>query len=158
MNDLLKQRIKEFDIPAAAMSRYPLWDKVIVWQLDLKEEKTSGGLYIPEVAKERVSHRGVLLSAGLAALDRLYSYGVEPGHIVFFGRYAGQDEMVARRQAGTADDIRICVLSAAELNESEDLATALRDGSMSIKREDGEHFIDDATDRQRARVDLKEVA
>ncbi len=156
MGDLLKQRIKEFEIPDAAMNRYPLWDKVIVWRIDTRQEKTAGGLYVPDQAQDAISHRGVLLRAGLAALDRLYSYGVEMGHIVHFGRYSGQDETVVKRAAGTADDLRIVVLSCAEVTSSEDLAIILVNGALSVRRgENGEHYIDE---RERIDGSTKEMS
>lgn len=53
--------------------------------------RTEGGLYIPDNAKERY-YSGILLDAGLQALDKLYDHGYELGDTVEFGRYAGLRE------------------------------------------------------------------
>ncbi len=170
-SDLLKKRIKEFAIPPAALNRQPLWDKVIIWRLDTREEKTAGGLYIPEKVTHKdgtesdlqtiISHRGVLLKAGLRALDSLRDYEVELGHIVHFGRYAGQDETVVKRGAGAADEAHIVVLSLAEITSSEDLALNLSNGTASIEYDDAtgqHHMVNKDEGVRRGRSDLKEVA
>jgi len=55
------------------------------------KERTVGGLYLPEKAKERY-YSGRLLDAGLQALDKLYDNGFELGDEVEYGRYAGLRE------------------------------------------------------------------
>jgi len=55
------------------------------------KERTVGGLYLPETAKERY-YSGRLLDAGLQAMDKLYDNGFEIGDEVEYGRYAGLRE------------------------------------------------------------------
>jgi len=72
----------------------PLYDRVVVKRLeDEGEEKTSGGIYIPDSAKEK-PQKGEILAAGqgkklddgtVSALD------VKVGDKVLFGKYSGNE-------------------------------------------------------------------
>lgn len=55
------------------------------------DERTRGGLYVPDTCKERY-FSGRLVAAGLTALDQLYDQGYQLGDDVEFGRYAGLRE------------------------------------------------------------------
>jgi len=59
----------------------PLKDRVFVKYSD-EEEKTSGGIYIPETAKEK-PQRGEVQAIGSEVKD------VKKGDIVLFDRYSG---------------------------------------------------------------------
>jgi len=72
----------------------PLYDRVVVKRLEEdKEEKTSGGIYIPDSAKEK-PQKGEIVAAGqgkkledgtVSALD------VKVGDKVLFGKYSGNE-------------------------------------------------------------------
>ena len=70
----------------------PLNDRVLVKRLE-EEEKTSGGLYIPDSAKEK-PQRGVVVAVGKGKLKDDGSR-IEPdvakGDEVLFGKYAGTE-------------------------------------------------------------------
>ncbi len=74
------------------MSFKPLNDRVLIKRVDT-EEKTAGGLFIPESAKEKPS-KGEVIAVGSG---RLLDNGtrvpleVKKGDIVLFGKYAGTD-------------------------------------------------------------------
>lgn len=139
MTDLLKKRIKEYNIPA--LTGQPIFDNVEVWRLPI-EEKTAGGIILPDVAQD-VDNRGVLLACGLKALDQLYAEGVEPGHIIRFGRYAGDEREVSQRKAGTVG-AKMLSLHARDVAYSEDLLASLKSGALRVVRDDeGEHAIED---------------
>jgi len=55
---------------------------------DPPKEETEYGLHIPEVAQLR-PFTGVLIDAGLKALDQLYDQGIEIGDHVWWGKFAG---------------------------------------------------------------------
>jgi len=55
------------------------------------KDRTAGGLYVPDTAKERY-YSGRLLDAGLQARDKLFDNGYEIGDEVEFGRYSGLRE------------------------------------------------------------------
>lgn len=76
----------------------PLGDRVLVKRLE-GQEKTAGGIYIPEAAKEK-AQIGEVLAVGPGKLDTSGKYivpQVKEGNRVFFGKYAGtevQDQFV----------------------------------------------------------------
>lgn len=71
---------------------YPTSDRVLLRRL-ASEERTAGGLFIPEVAKEK-PHRGIVVAVGPG---RQLESGVfvtpevQVGDLVIFGKYAGSD-------------------------------------------------------------------
>ncbi len=74
------------------MKLKPLNDRVLVKRLE-SEEKTAGGLYIPDTAKEKPS-RGVVVAAGpgkRADDGKLLATTVKAGDTVLFSKYAGTE-------------------------------------------------------------------
>jgi chaperonin GroES len=71
----------------------PLHDRVIVRRIDASESKTSGGLYIPDSAKEK-PQEGEVVAVGKGKLLENGSR-VEPdvkaGDRVLFGKYSGTE-------------------------------------------------------------------
>jgi len=89
---------KELDIPA--LPYLPLGKNVLIFRLE-GEEKTKGGIIVPDVHKE-VKSRGILLAAGLAARDILADGLIEIGDEVCFAYFAGRDRKTEERDAGSA--------------------------------------------------------
>jgi chaperonin GroES len=74
------------------MKLKPLNDRVLVKRLE-SEEKTAGGLYIPDTAKEKPS-RGKVVAAGpgkLADDGKRTPLAVKAGDLVLFNKYAGTE-------------------------------------------------------------------
>jgi chaperonin GroES len=74
------------------VSLRPLGDNVIVKRTTV-EEKTPGGIFIPEAARE-TANRGEVVAVGRGRLldnGRLIEPSVKPGDIVLFGKYTGSD-------------------------------------------------------------------
>ena len=69
------------------LSITPLHDRVIV-QPAAAEEKTAGGIIIPDTAKEK-PQRGVVLAAGPGKKDEPVM--VKAGDQVLYGKYAGTE-------------------------------------------------------------------
>ena len=71
----------------------PLHDRVIVRRIDANETKTSGGLYIPDTAKEKPQEGEVVAVGKGKLLDN--GSRVEPdvkaGDRVLFGKYSGTE-------------------------------------------------------------------
>jgi chaperonin GroES len=65
----------------------PLHDRVIV-KAAAAEEKTAGGIYIPDTAKEKPS-KGTVLAAGPGKTDEPMT--VKAGDTVLYGKYAGTE-------------------------------------------------------------------
>jgi len=70
----------------------PLHDRVVVRRLD-SEEKTKGGIIIPDTAKEKPSE-GVIVSVGPGARDesgKVTALDVKAGDRVLFGKWSGTE-------------------------------------------------------------------
>lgn len=74
----------------------PLEDRVLVRPFD-PEERTPGGLVLPDVAKEK-SQQGEVVEVGpgkMVADGSRVALGVRAGDVVLFAKYAGTDMKVA---------------------------------------------------------------
>lgn len=74
------------------MNLKPLNDRVLVKRLE-SEEKTAGGLYIPDTAKEKPS-RGEVVAVGPGKYTddgKLIPMAVKAGDTVLFNKYAGTE-------------------------------------------------------------------
>jgi chaperonin GroES len=77
------------------MSFRPLHDRVVVRRLD-SEEKTKGGIIIPDTAKEKPSE-GVIVAVGPGARDdpgKINALDVKAGDRVLFGKWSGTEVKV----------------------------------------------------------------
>lgn len=74
------------------MNLMPLNDRVLVKRLE-SEEKTAGGLYIPDTAKEKPS-KGEVIAVGpgkVADDGKRVAMAVKAGDNVLFNKYAGTE-------------------------------------------------------------------
>ena len=74
------------------MALKPLHDRVLVRRTE-SEEKTKGGLIIPDSAKEKPSE-GEIVAAGPGARKdsgELIEMGVKPGDKILFGKWSGTE-------------------------------------------------------------------
>jgi len=70
----------------------PLYDRVLVKRLET-EEKTEGGIIIPDTAKEK-GQTGKVLAVGNGRLSKngtITPLQVKVGDIIYFGKYSGTD-------------------------------------------------------------------
>jgi chaperonin GroES len=70
----------------------PLHDRVVVRRIDA-EQKTAGGIIIPDTAKEK-PQQGEVVAAGPGARDeqgKLVPLDVKPGDTVLFGKWSGTE-------------------------------------------------------------------
>ena len=77
----------------------PLDDRVVVEPLEA-EEKTAGGILLPDTAKQK-PQRGRILAVGPGKLrdnGQRSALNVSKGDEVIYGRYAGSDIQVDRRE------------------------------------------------------------
>ena len=72
---------------AKKVSVTPLHDRVIV-KADAAEEKSSGGIIIPDTEKEK-PQRGTVVAAGPGKKDEPVT--VKAGNTVLYGKYAGTE-------------------------------------------------------------------
>ena len=74
------------------MAFRPLHDRVVVRRVD-SEEKSAGGIIIPDTAKEKPSE-GVIVSVGPGARDengKVAALDVKAGDRVLFGKWSGTE-------------------------------------------------------------------
>ncbi len=70
----------------------PLHDRVVVRRIDA-EQKTAGGIIIPDTAKEK-PQQGEVVAVGSGARDehgKLTPLDVKPGDTVLFGKWSGTE-------------------------------------------------------------------
>lgn len=74
------------------MSFRPLHDRVVVRRIDA-DEKTAGGIIIPDTAKEK-PQQGEVVAVGSGARDesgKINPLDVKPGDRVLFGKWSGTE-------------------------------------------------------------------
>ena len=74
----------------------PLQDRVLIKRVD-EEEKTKGGIIIPDTAKEKPIE-GLVVAVGPGAIDKdgkRREPELKKGDKVLFGKYAGTDVRIA---------------------------------------------------------------
>jgi hypothetical protein len=112
------------------------FDRIFVFPLSLEEgekaEKTAGGIYKPATTKLRdlqEGNRGVLISAGLTAMDRLMSHGYELGDIVI----TNKNVPFARRcETIGIEALHYLVMREADLAGNESQMERIRAGEQRI--------------------------
>ena len=76
-----------------ATSIKPLHDRVIIRRIDDASDKTAGGLYIPDTAKEK-PQEGEIVAAGQGKYKEdgsRQTLDVKEGDRVLFGKYSGSE-------------------------------------------------------------------
>ncbi len=71
----------------------PLFDRVLIRRQDSTEEKTTGGIIIPDAAKEK-SQIGEVVAVGSGRISHdgsVVAMAVKKGDTVLFGKYAGTE-------------------------------------------------------------------
>ena len=98
------------------MALKPLHDRVLVRRTE-GEEKTAGGLIIPDSAKEKPAE-GVIVACGDGARKdsgELIEMAVKDGDRVLFGKWSGTEvsvdgeELLMMKERGKLEGIRICL-------------------------------------------------
>jgi chaperonin GroES len=78
--------------PSSKIGVRPLHDRILVRRM-AEEEKTAGGLFIPDTAKEKPS-RGEIIATGKGRINtdgKTLPLEVKAGDKVLFGKYSGTE-------------------------------------------------------------------
>lgn len=145
MRNLLEQRVKEFNIP-----KWPgecTFGRVMIFRIPDKASARDtfvpgGAIVKPETVKsneEFRSPRGVVVSAGLQAMDILRGNGIGLGHIVWISSYTPWRFEVDRNSDG--ESIEFMFMQAGDITLSEDLVKMFKEGKARIERKDGRHTL-----------------
>ncbi len=154
MTDLLSQRLKTIGVPPCPYQ--PAFDRICVYQypeeMARRETFAEGGVVLkPENVRardEKVSPRGLLVAAGIEAMDYLRSNCIALGHIVWTARFSPWAHVIERRETG---DVTMMFMRAGDIVGSEDVLRLIREGKVAIEvGPDGKHVykvLDEAVPR-----------
>ena len=75
------------------MNIRPLYDRILVKRIETEAEKTQGGLYIPDSAKEKPQEGEVVAVGKGKRLDdgKIVPLDVKAGDRILFGKYSGSE-------------------------------------------------------------------
>jgi chaperonin GroES len=112
----------------------PLHDRVVVRRIDA-EEKTAGGIIIPDTAKEK-PQQGEVLAVGPGKRDetgKLVALGVREGDQILFGKWSGTEVKIDGEDLliMKEDDIMGVVEGAAARSKGSGTSTTRRVGAMA---------------------------
>lgn len=127
----LDERRKKYSIPAAPYGCFG--DDVIVYRLPY-EERLASGLYLPQGDEAEPESRGVLVAAGLGALDVLADHLGEIGDVVWFGTFDGEE-----KHAGAGKKGRFLQMKISAIRGSEDKLDREKDYDIVRDAETGQH-------------------
>ncbi len=135
--ELLEAQRLKYGIPDGFFKSQACFDRIFVFPLDLFEGMAAYSEKSPilrpritELKDKQEGNRGVLISAGLTAADRLMSHGIELGHIVTTNKNVPFARRCDRLEDGT--EMFYLVMREADLAGSETMADELRSGKKVI--------------------------
>lgn len=144
--ELLNRKIEKYDIPRPHYQ--PVFDRCLVFQVNTVEKddfatvvsEATGKevkLYRPEETKDRerrTSPRGVLVAAGMKALEILHGHGINVGDTVWFARFSPWAHEI------NASSKVFNVIRAGEISGSEELMDKFEQGEAKHVIEDDGHW------------------
>jgi hypothetical protein len=141
---LLDQRIREFKIPV--WPGQAMYNRIIVYRLPDKaaarESFTEGGLIVkPETVASDTkwrSPRGVIVSAGLQAMDVLRGNGIGLGDIIWMASHTPWRFEVERTLEGEVIEF---FFMSGDVVISEDLPKRISAGYVKVELRDGKHQL-----------------
>lgn len=131
--ELLEKRRIEFALPNGMFTHQMAFDRIMVAQLSGKEKAGDTTIILPGVSQDREMReapKGIIVGAGLLALDELRANGIDLGHMVTFIRNA-PFRLIVDNVNGK--DCPALLFRAGDVCGSEDLAEAIRTGEAKIE-------------------------
>jgi hypothetical protein len=132
---LLERRRLQYGITDHYFQEQAVFDRITIFQLSQFKGETFGDtrIIMPEVTQKKEMEsapRGIIVSAGLKALDNLRSNGIDVGHIVSFVRQAP-----FRKRAGLigGKSVWLLILRDGDVLGSEDLWDAQQRGECEVR-------------------------
>lgn len=146
LSDLLDARRIEYAIPDELFAEQACFDRIFAFQVRLHNRDKAGDeskIILTQQGMQRELESapyGIILSAGLPALDELRSNGIDVGHIVGFIR-----EAPWRKPMAIIDGVEFyaLLLRVGDITGSVDLATAIKNGECKVEMR--EYTSDDGT-------------
>lgn len=133
---LVDWRCRSWGVPRATFQ--PVDNNVVVWRLP-PLVLSAGGIVLPE--DQQSPHvKGILLGMGPRAADVLRGNGIELGHIVIFGRFAGWEPADNTPEYGRHN--KILIIKDRDVIGSDDLRAEIAAGTTEyVQGEDGKHRV-----------------
>lgn len=126
----LDARRLEFAIPDGAFEQEAMYDRILIWQVPERKSETfeeGGKILMTENTKAANLYRapiGIIVSAGLKALDSLVSNGAQLGDKVLFVKSA---PYFVRCDTVAGKDYNLVVLTDGEIVSNFDLAKRIKE-------------------------------
>jgi hypothetical protein len=126
---LLESRRWEYGITDGAFDRQAVFDRVFIRQIAMQKGNTyepESKIVMPDSVKMKEKNKaphGIVVSAGLTALDQLRSHGIDLGHKVLFAHTAPYH---IRYDILDGEEQHLIILLAGDIIGSEDLASNLK--------------------------------
>lgn len=146
--EMLEERRWEYMIPDGAFKIQPFHDRIFVFQKEWVDGPSfEDGLIMQSeqgLRREQESApEGVLVAAGLKALDELRANGIDLGHHVSFIRQAPWRMLVSRVDGR---EKYVLLLMCGDITGSFDLMNQLKDGSVRVEHDDDamQHYYTDS--------------
>ena len=150
ISPLLEARRLKYQLPDQFFAAYPANNKVYVFQIEDEEEGKYGGkdgvIHMPDQVKERraeAAPKGIIVGAGLKAMDHMYANGYWIGHVVSFICMNPWRKPIAT-VGGKA--LHVMVMTAGDICDDYDLSACLKDGV--VKHAYREYELDDGTKKR----------
>lgn len=140
---LLDDRVKEYGLPKCPYQ--PAFDRFVLYTLPEKKAEretfVEGGMIFKlnstNSREKKESPRGIVMAAGLKAMDIMRSHGIRLGSIVWVARFSPWRHVVERTERG---EIEMMFLRVSDIVGSEDVLTGLSSGAIKVALgEDGLH-------------------
>lgn len=135
--ELLEAQRLKYGIPDGFFKSQAAFDRIYVFpidQFDGADTYAPGGAIqrgnLTKLKDMQEGNRGVLISAGLTAADRLMSHGIELGHVITTNKNVPFARRCERLEDGT--EMFYLVMREADLAGSETLADEFRTGQKRI--------------------------
>jgi hypothetical protein len=150
--ELLAKRVNDLEIPP--WPGQATFERVIVYRIpdegSSSETFAKDGLIVKpetrrETDKER-SPRGVVVSAGLAAMDVLVSNGMQLGELVWFAPHVPFRFEVGKRTDGTPWEFYF--MNVGDIVLSEDILQRVVDGTIHLSRAGAQHVYNNEERRE----------
>lgn len=144
---LLEKRRLEYGIPDGAFSMHAMYGRILVWQIAADESDTYKNTMILKADVTKVREQfsaptGIIISAGLSALDYLRANGSDLGHKVAFVRLSPYVFEVDRVGRGIPQEL--VILQAGDLIADYDLMDSVRKGESQVVQDKSTHLYRDA--------------
>lgn len=148
---LLDRRIAEYDIPM--WPGEACFSRILVYRIPDKAAKREtfvegGAIVMPDTVhsnNEFRSPRGIIVSAGLQAMDVLRGNGMQLGEMIWMSSHSPWRFQVDTKKDGK--DVEFYFMQAGDVTLSEDLLAARQAGKIRVELRDGKHQLVIADDR-----------